>query len=441
MKRLPSLLVALVLASCATPNSLGAAVSSESSFAIRDVRIFDGERVIPSGTVVVQNGLITAVGEHENLSGVAEVIDGHGQTLLPGLIDAHFHANEPEAYRVALAFGLTTVIDMFGQYSAFKTKTSLGALSTRPDDEADPLISLLITVPAGHGTEYGDFALPKVTTAQECQDAVNTQLDAGATFVKLIYDSGDSWSPQPVPSLSRELLTACIQAAHARGVLAIVHTLSLRQAREAVEAGVDGLAHDIVDVAPEPALVQMIAAHHTFIIPTLAALSGAMGQRNDEIILADPLLAPYVPESGLKTLRKLYPTGFGQGMKPAAMKETLLELKAAGVAILAGSDPGNPQTAEGATFHQELELLVAAGLTPVEVLSAATSLPASRFRLPDRGRIAPGLRADLVLVRGDPTTDIKMTRDIVTVWKRGKKLDRDAYRARVEAARQPSHHD
>jgi len=79
-----------------------------------------------------------------------------------------------------------------------------------------------------------------------------------------------------------------------------------------------------------------------------------------------------------------------------------------------------------------MELLVRAGLTPPEALAAATSVPATCFRLDDRGRIAPGKRADLLLVEGDPTVDIKATRRIAGVWKLGVPVDREAYREQVE---------
>jgi hypothetical protein len=99
--------------------------------------------------------------------------------------------------------------------------------------------------------------------------------------------------------------------------------------------------------------------------------------------------------------------------------------------LLCGTDAPNPGTTHGASVHDELALMVAAGLSPVTALAGATSLPARRFGLTDRGRIAAGLRADLVLVDGDPTTTITDTRRIVGVWRTGVKLDRDAYRARV----------
>jgi hypothetical protein len=99
-------------------------------------------------------------------------------------------------------------------------------------------------------------------------------------------------------------------------------------------------------------------------------------------------------------------------------------LNDAKVPILAGTDAPNPGTTHGLSVHRELELLVRAGLSPEAALAAATSVPARVYSLKDRGRIAPGLRADLVLVTGDPTRDITATRDIVAIWKRGVRVDR-----------------
>jgi imidazolonepropionase-like amidohydrolase len=96
----------------------------------------------------------------------------------------------------------------------------------------------------------------------------------------------------------------------------------------------------------------------------------------------------------------------------------------AGVTLLAGTDVGTPGTAHGASLHHELKLLVDAGLRPVEALHAATAAPARHFSLTDRGHIAPGQSADLLLVDGDPTTDITATRNIVGVWRRGAAVPR-----------------
>jgi len=107
---------------------------------------------------------------------------------------------------------------------------------------------------------------------------------------------------------------------------------------------------------------------------------------------------------------------------------SVMALHNAGVEILAGSDVSEPipilsGLAHGASLHHELQLLVAAGMKPIEALRAATSIPARRFGLTDRGRIVPGARADLLLVDGDPITKISDTLSILGVWHRGTKLN------------------
>jgi Amidohydrolase family len=150
----------------------------------------------------------------------------------------------------------------------------------------------------------------------------------------------------------------------------------------------------------------------------------------------DPAIAPYLTPDDVRMLNASFA---GPTAAPDLLKipgETVKALKAAGVRVLAGTDCGNPGTAHGASLHRELSLLVAAGLKPVEALAAATALTADVFHLTDRGRIAPGLRADLVLVAGDPTTEIAATRRIVGVWKQGRAIDRAAYRASVQRLRE-----
>ena len=107
-----------------------------------------------------------------------------------------------------------------------------------------------------------------------------------------------------------------------------------------------------------------------------------------------------------------------------APPQAVRQLAAAGVPLLAGTDAPAPGLTYGASLHRELEHLVNAGLTPAAALAAATSASAKAFRLSDRGRVTPGMRADLLLVDGDPTKQIRDTRNIVAVWKRGVRVAR-----------------
>jgi imidazolonepropionase-like amidohydrolase len=126
------------------------------------------------------------------------------------------------------------------------------------------------------------------------------------------------------------------------------------------------------------------------------------------------------------SLDRKMPAGLGANLKLAHALAAVAALRRAGVEVLAGTDAPSPGVAHGLSLHRELELLVLAGLTPSEALAAATSAPARAYGLHDRGRIAPGRHADLVLVNGDPTADVRATRDIAGVWKRGVRCPRPA---------------
>jgi imidazolonepropionase-like amidohydrolase len=107
-----------------------------------------------------------------------------------------------------------------------------------------------------------------------------------------------------------------------------------------------------------------------------------------------------------------------------AAPQAIRQLFAAGVPLLAGTDSPAPGTTYGASLHRELEHLVSAGLTPAAALAAATSAAARAFRMSDRGRVKTGMRADLLLVDGDPSKEIRATRNIVAIWKRGVRVQR-----------------
>ena len=170
-----------------------------------------------------------------------------------------------------------------------------------------------------------------------------------------------------------------------------------------------------------------------FVVPTLTVLESFCGAPGGKSLCDDVRLTPYLHPEDHAALQQSFP-GIA-GFTLAAAEAGCRRFAAAGLPVLAGTDAPNPGTVHGASLHRELELLVGAGLSPVEALRAATSVPARVFGLADRGLVAPGLRADLVLVEGDPRQDITHTRAIVGVWKRGMAIDRIAYREEV-AARQ-----
>jgi len=398
------------------------------SFVIRNARVFDGHKVLDQADVWVADAKIKAIGKSLKVPSDVKVIDATGDTLLPGLIDAHTHA-WGDALKEAEIFGVTTELDMFTSLT-FMQPTKKEQAEGKDLDQAD-LFSAgsLATAPGGHGTEYG-VPVPTLTSPAEAQAWVDARIAEGSDYIKIIVDDATAYGSHR-PTLSMETVKALIDAAHKRGKLAVVHISRQQDARDVINAGADGLAHLFSDTAPSPDFASLAAAHHVFIVPTLTVLEGVDGLASGASLTTDPRLAPYLTADDISNLKRSFPKS------PTALSEkyaeqTVAQLKGAHVPVLAGTDSPNPGTSHGVSIHRELELLVRSGLTPQEALAAATSVPATAFHLADRGVIAPGKRADLVLVKGNPTQDILATRDIVSVWKLGAEDDRATYRAAIE---------
>jgi imidazolonepropionase-like amidohydrolase len=399
------------------------------SIVINNVRIFDGSTVIPTGAVIIEGAKIKSVGKTAAPPDGAEIIDGTGHTLLPGLIDSHTHAYGA-ALKQAVIFGVTTELDMFSDHRTavqMRKEQAEGKTTNRAD-----LFSAgtLVTAPGGHGTEYG-LKIPTITAPGEAQAFVDARIDEGSDYIKIVYDDGKSYGLN-IPTVSKETMTAVIASAHKRGKLAVVHISTLEGARDAIESGADGPVHIFSDRAPDPGFARMVAARRAFVIPTLAVTESVTGFAGGATLATDSALTSALSPMDATDLKKTFPTRPGAQLSYSAAEEAVRQLKAARVPILAGTDAPNPGTLHGASVHRELELLVKAGLTPLEALAAATSTPAAQFRLSDRGRIEPGRRADLLLVKGDPTVDIKATRNIARIWKGGVGVDRQAYIASIE---------
>ena len=428
-----SLFVQIVASLCliAAPPLLAHAETQPSSraFVIRHARVFDGERTLPNVDVLVQEGRITSVGAHLAVPAATREVDATSDTLLPGLIDSHTHI-WGDALKQALIFGVTTELDMFSDIKsdvAIREKEAAG----KNLDAADLRTGgTLVTVAKGHGTEYG-LRIPVLASAADAQSFVDARIAEGSDYIKIIYDDGSAYGVT-FPTLSREELAATIAAAHKRHKLAVVHIGSQAGARDAIEAGADGLAHTFEDTPPAADFAELVRRHHAFVIPTLTVNESVSGKASGASLITDPNLSSYIDAATAGNLKAAFPAGAASQAAFANALASVRALHAAHVPLLAGTDAPNPGTAHGASIHRELELLVQAGLTAEEALAAATSLPAKTFGLTDRGRIAPGLRADLVLVKGDPTQSITATRAIVSVWKTGVESDRASYRAAVE---------
>jgi imidazolonepropionase-like amidohydrolase len=303
------------------------------------------------------------------------------------------------------------------------------AASERTDIADVRSSSMALTAPGGHPTQLrgnlNDPELPTVARPEDAAHFVDERIAEGADYIKLIIESGKTLGKE-VPVVEADIVKAAVAAAHDRDRMAIAHALTIEETREALAAGVDGFSHLFIDGPCTPDLVEAFTAGGVFVIPTLNLLASLTNQRLGAELARDSRVAGRLPQPWMDNLCTEFNT-FPIGDFDAAL-DTVKALHAAGVPILAGSDAnyhfGARGMAHGVSLHGELRLLVRAGLTPIEALRAATSVPATTFGLHDRGRIAPGARADLLLVDGDPTDRIADTLSIRDVWRSGARAAR-----------------
>jgi imidazolonepropionase-like amidohydrolase len=186
-------------------------------------------------------------------------------------------------------------------------------------------------------------------------------------------------------------------------MLTVAHARTVDATRMAIEAGIDGLVHVFMDRPHSDEIIELIARSGAFVVPCVVLHASMMGITGTALP-KDPRVSSRLDEVWLTTLRSRF-NRFPQG-KLDDVLDSVKALHTAGVDIIAGTDASVPVpflggVAHGASVHRELRYLVQSGLTPIEALRAATSTPARRFGLGDRGRIAAGHRAELLLV--DPT--------------------------------------
>ncbi|MHA6761393.1 amidohydrolase family protein [Streptacidiphilus sp. PAMC 29251] len=350
---------------------------AEGRTALTNVRVFDGERLLEPSTVVITGSVIGTAADAAN----AREIDGRGGVLLPGLIDAHIHLSDLSTLQVFAGYGITTALDMGTWPSSL-----VDSLRGRPGLTDIRSSTVGATSPdSGHAQRLGRPAGGLVAGMGDADRYVAERVAEGADYIKIIID---------LPGFDQATVDALVAAAHRQGMRTITHASSLEAVRMAQLAGVDVLTHAPLDRALAAEDVARAVADGRVIVPTLAMMEGIVAK---------------VGRPG------------SPGPSYEAARASVEALHRAGVPVLAGTDannaPGVPASPPfGDSLHHELELLVSAGLTNAEALRAATVLPARHFGLADRGAIAPGLRADLLLLSGDPVADIRATRTIERVW-------------------------
>ncbi len=357
------------------------------TIAITNVKVFDGNALTEERTVVIDKGVISAATKAERM------VDGQHGTLLPGFIDSHVHLRNVAELEQGTRWGCTTMLDMASQSMAVtdSLRHRQGLADIR--GAGNPA-----SAPGGmQTTRMGFPASSAVAGPGDASRFVADRVADGSDYIKVIVED-----PQRMGSAALDVATlaAIVEAAHKASLKVIAHVTTLAALTTAAEAGVDILTHAPIDASVDDNLASSIAKRGIVSVPTLIMMRA------------------------VASIAERLPTHAGSSIDYAHARSTVTAFRQAGVTILAGTDANQgtaspAQIPHGKALHDELGLLVEAGLTPVEALRSATVLPAEYFGFTDRGVIEPGRRADLLLVEGDPTQDIAATRAIRSVWVAG----------------------
>jgi imidazolonepropionase-like amidohydrolase len=424
-------------------------VPVDADLVLRNVSVIDGTGSSPAtATIYIWQGVITAIdttGEREPPEGTPE-IDGTGKFAMPGLIDVHTHLSSggleardsltvSHVLHQFLHYGVTSILNAGGIGGSEQEIVALRRLHPASDPAAPRIFgtggslaasgTTMMTGQAGKGREPG---ITQVRSESEIAYAVLSRADAGMNGVTLIVRSGPAvFGTQP--RLSNSLILTAVSEAANSGIHVFAHVTSATEMRDAVNAGVDAIVYSAADGSkPDSAVLSAMAARPVFLVPTLSLSSSIVRYADDPSLFDDPFLKDGIaPE----TMCSLNDEGFlrRDAASHAAwlrkriplIFENVARAHAAGVPIAAGSGCGNLFSFPGYGIHLELELLVQAGLTPMEAIQAGTIRGAGMIGKDHLlGSIEIAKAADIVILHANPLEDIRNTRTIGYVIKAGK---------------------
>ncbi len=417
-----------------------APLSAQASLLIENVTLIDGtgRPAVPNAWVLVEGDRITRVAVREiEAPRDSRRIDGSGKFLIPGLMDMHIHLSggrgrggpdEGAGIRALHGFlysGFTSVFD------AGNNPDYIFGLRTR--ERAGQMVAPrifatggVVTAPGGHGGGAGATLVDEWPGDMPLLDA---HIEREPDLVKLTFDE-HGWGTRPlIPLLDPGLMAEIGRYFNEHGIRTTVHISHEFRARQAIEAGINTLAHPIIQGPVSDGFVSLMAATKVPMVSTLTIGEGYSRLVEHPEFLDRPIYQavyePEVLEQLRTTVRDAYAartwTTWMKVMTPVAQENLRLIVEAGGVIVL-GSDQST-----GPASHRELELMVEGGIPALEAIRIGT-LNAAIFMGRERelGSIEEGKLADLVLLSADPLEDISHTQDIDLVIKGGKIVDRSA---------------
>ena len=415
-----------------------------------NTRIIVGDgRVVERGALRIENGRIASIDAEapSRPGGGAVHVDATGKTIMPVLVDGHVHLGFQVGTTFAAAnYSRATLIDQLNRYAY----AGIGAVLSMGTDAGDVPLQLRADQAAGRvgGARFlfagrglaAPNAGPATPELKPTAYGVETEAQARQYVRDLIAENVDVikiWVDDrsgTVQKLSPVLYRAIIDEAHRHRARVVAHVFYLDDAKDLARAGIDAFAHLVRDREVDDELIALLRQHRVLVMPNIAINENGIHAAPPRW-LDDPLVADVVADDAVARLRDSYGRRTPDGVARARatyerMQHSLARMNRAGVAIGFGTDDGAVRDHFYAvTPHRELRLMAEAGMTPAQVITAATRTTAEFLRLRDLGTLAPGKSADFIVLDGNPLDDLANTTRIDRVYRAGVPLDRPAMRA------------
>ena len=422
--------------------------------------LFEGARIIPgdggaaieNGALLIDGGAIARIGRKGEMTlpaGAARIaLDG--KTIMPAIVSAHVHPGFQKGLSYsaenftretvladlnrALYFGISTVMSQGVEKGDVMYRIRADQAAGRLGGARLLLAGRGIGAPnAGPGAAaYAGIAY-EITTEDQAKSAVQELAATKVDAVKIWVDDRGGRAPSLPIALSR----AVIDEGHRLGFKVTAHVFYHKDAVELAAAGIDNFAHLVRDSEMSDALIATMNAKGIYVMPNIGAPERATHTAPpawfEEPYLAG-LLRDTVPAEVIARIRSSFTgrdaaTAARNRQSYAILQRSVAKLGAAGARIILGSDTGLEDHHFGYAEQKELELMAQAGMTPAQVIVAATSRSAEFLGLSDRGTLAPGKRADLLVLDANPLDDIRNTRRIAKLYIAGAEVDRAALKA------------
>ena len=379
-----------------------------------------GDPVVENGVLVVRDGRIESVGPQDAVAIPADAarVDLAGRTVMPGMINAHGHVNDVRGLD-SVALDEEHVLHQLGLYARYGVTTvfSLGgdneasmAVRDRDNRRAD----------LDHARLFVAGAIVTGPTPEAAREQVNEVADSGADLVKIRVDDNLGSGRKMTPDTYR----AVIQTAHGRGLRVASHMYYLEDAIGLLETGTDLLAHSVRDLAVTDELITLIRDAGICYCPTLMREVSTFVYESRPEWFDDPFFTQHTEPAVIAALdseewRSRSSSRGAQTYKTQleVAKQNLKTLSDAGIPIAMGTDTGPAARFQGYFEHGELELMVEAGLTPMQAIVAATSDAARCMEVDtDLGSLEPGKWADFMVMTANPLDDLANTTSLEAVY-------------------------